>query len=188
VQSVIKVLPVEKGFMRSTSASSDFKNHTKISKTKICREYPKYLEHGGVYRLEYLKPEKIIVLPDFEPDFNKVIDSFESTSRLYGRVSGKIVQSKNSRISYLFLNDEAGRIWLGNAELTFSPISKFGVPVEASNFPESLFIPAYEYPNQIPKGYSGKNSKGSYSDATLYLDRIPVIEKFRKVFNIQKNY
>ena len=39
---------------------------------------------------------------------------------------------------------------------------------------------------QIPNGYVEENSKGSYSDASPYLDKIPMIEEFRKVFNINK--
>lgn len=186
---IIRLLPVAKRQYSAPHASLDFRMHTKVSKSQVLRQYPNWVEgEGGFLRLKVLEPEKIILLSGFEPDYSKVIDDFKSTSRLYGAVSGKIIQSKNSQLSYLFLNDDAGRIWLGNAELAFSPISKFGVPVEAPNLPESFFIPAFEYTAQIPKGYTGKDSRGSYYDATPYSNNIPIIQEFRKVFNIEKKY
>ena len=117
-----------------------------------------------------------------------------SRSKLYG---GKLkrfrILSVNRRIQYYFV---AGRrhSWIIPPQATTTELSSYGVRTIDVIADDDLFIPGYEYHHeeetphgvewysQIPAGYAGEVCPvdDAKADASPWLDRIPVIQEFRR--------
>ena len=100
--------------------------------------------------------------------------------------------SRNRRVQYLFMAAPK-QVWIGALQATTTELSSYGVRTVDVIAPDDLLIPAFEYHymdgdvlvSQIPKDYIGATSEvdPSRADASPWLDRLPVIQEFRrKVF------
>lgn len=131
----------------------------------------------------------------FEPDFERgVVEVSTSTSKLYGgRLKRFRILSRNRTIQYLFF---AGphQVWIIPPQTTAAELTSYGVRAIDVIADENLCIPGYEYHflddsteppqlvSQIPEGFAGEPSPfdPSRADASRWLDRLPVIQEFRR--------
>jgi hypothetical protein len=156
------------------------------------------LIHGGRSIARFRRhhvPESLVFARGFEPDFaHGVLERSSTTSRLYGgRVRRVRILSKNRKIQWLFFASRR-HAWIMPPQATTTELSSYGVRTIDVCADEDLFVPGFEYHywdegadppelvSQIPPGFVGKASPldWSRSDASAWLDRLPVIRKFRK--------
>jgi hypothetical protein len=140
-------------------------------------------------------PTSLRFAKGFEPDFERgVIEVSTSKSKLYGgRLKRFRVLSKNRKVQYLFFAGPRS-VWIIPPQTTAADLTSYGVrPIDVIA-DEDLCIPGYEYHfiddsedppvlvSQIPEGFAGAPSKfdPSRADASPWLDRLPVIRKFRR--------
>ncbi len=140
-------------------------------------------------------PTSLRITPGYEPDFRHGIAENSSTrSRLYGgRVLRYRILSTNRHIQYGFFAGPR-HVWIGSVQATTTELSSFGVRTIDVPVDEQLLLPGYEYHfmdedceppelvSQIPKGHAGETSgiDASRADASPWLDRVPVIQRFRR--------
>jgi hypothetical protein len=163
------------------------------------RSDPRNLIHRGrpvAWFARRNDPRSLRFAPGYEPDFARgILDESRSASGLYGGPIRKFrILSRNRRIQYLFLAGPR-HVWIVPAQALTTEITSYGVrsiDVEAA---EELFVPGYEYHyvdettrppslhSQIPEGFAGAPSEldPSRADASAWLDRLPVIQRFREV-------
>jgi hypothetical protein len=139
-------------------------------------------------------PTSLRFAAGYEPDFERgVLEVSRSTSRTYGGDLQRFrILSRNRRIQYLFM---AGphQVWIVPPQATTTELSSYGVRTIDVCVDEDLCIPGFEYHfidetedppllvSQIPEGYVGPVSEfdASRSDASPWLDRLPVVCEFR---------
>jgi hypothetical protein len=159
---------------------------------------PRNLVNGGRPIARFTRendPTSLEFVRGFEPDFSPAgaVDLTHSQSRLYeGRVDRHRILSKNRLVQYLFF--AAPRlVWIGYPQPLTTELSRFGVRTVDVNAPDDLVVPAMEYHyletddppvwmSQIPPGFAGPVSPVDEwrADASAWLDRLPVIEEFRR--------
>ncbi len=159
---------------------------------------PDNLIHGGQPVARFRRPgdpTSLEIVSGYEPDFiDGVIERTTSRSRLYG---GRLVRfrilSRNRLIQYFFLAG-ARHAWIIPPQATTTELSSYGVRTIDVVADDDLFIPGYEYHHyeetrggrelysQIPAGYAGAVCPvdEAKADATPWLDRIPLIQQFRR--------
>jgi len=167
-----------------------FRKQIKTVKINLDKAAVRELE--GFRQWKYCKPENVRWQNDkFNPNYGKVLVEFESSGVYRGAHSqtiyGKVIPSINRRIEYLFLYDQYGRIWIGNIDIPSSPITKYGVRKHTILVPRELDTPVNCYTDELPVEYV-KDRKNIWSDASPYLDKIPIIQQFRINFRIEKKY
>ncbi len=140
-------------------------------------------------------PTSLRFAKGFEPDFQRgVIEVSRSKSRLYGGSLRRFrVLSKNRQVQYLFFAGPKNT-WIIPPQTTSDELTSYGVrPIDVVA-DEELCIPGYEYHfrdhsrqppalvSQIPAGFAGAPSEidPSRADASPWLDRLPVIQEFRR--------
>jgi hypothetical protein len=133
-------------------------------------------------------PSSLRFAPGFEPDFARgVLEVAHSKSTLYG---GKLrrfrILSRNRSIQYLFMAAPR-QVWIVPPQATTTRLSSYGVRTIDVLVDEELCVPGYEYhqpdgDSQIPPGFAGALSPQdpTRSDASPWLDRLPVIQEFRR--------
>jgi len=135
----------------------------------------------------------------FEPNFKSgVLERSRSKSRLYGGILRRFrILSTNRKIQYFFLAGP-NHVWIIPPQATTTQLSSYGVRTIDVRADDDLFIPGFEYHymeedplddgsppelySQIPKGFAGAISlhDDAKADASPWLDKIPVIRKFRR--------
>lgn len=155
------------------------------------------LVHGGrpVARFERSgDPRSLRFVRGFEPDFRRgIVEEGSSKSRLYGGALRRFrIVSTNREAQYLFI---AGPrvVWIASCQATTTELMSFGVRTVDVVVDDDLLIPGYEYHfmddsedppelvSQVPEGYAGAVSEvdASRVDTSAWLDRLPVIRRFR---------
>ena len=140
-------------------------------------------------------PSSLRFVAGYEPDFARgVVESSTSTSRMYGgRLRRFRILSTNREIQYLFIAGPR-HAWIIPAQATTTELSSYGVRTVSVVADEDLFVPGFEYHSaygssdiasvlhQIPKGFAGAANAidPSRSDASAWLDRLPIIQEFRR--------
>jgi len=140
-------------------------------------------------------PSSLRFVAGYEPDFGRgVIERSESKSVMFGgRIRRFRILSTNRRIQYLFF---AGpdNVWIVPPQATTTELSSYGVRTIDVAIDEDLCVPGYEYHyldetvdppvphSQIPTGFVGRQNAHDpdRSDASPWLDRLPVIQAFRR--------
>ena len=163
------------------------------------RSDPSNLIHRGRPIARFARandPASLRFAPGFDPDFRRgVLEVSASASGLYGGPIRKFrILSRNRKIQYQFI---AGRrhVWIIPPQALTTEITSYGVRSIDVEAPEELCVPGYEYHfvdetarppqlhSQIPEGFAGEPSQldPARVDASAWLDRLPVIQRFRKV-------
>jgi hypothetical protein len=140
-------------------------------------------------------PSSLKFVKGFEPDFQGgILETGSLTSRLYGGVLKRYrILSKNRKIQYLFFAGPE-HVWIIPPQATTTEISSYGVRTIDVPAAEELCVPGFEYHyiddtedppelvTQIPPGFAGEPSEvdESRSDASAWLNKLPVIKKFRR--------
>jgi hypothetical protein len=140
-------------------------------------------------------PASLVIAPGFEPDFARgVLERSATSSRLYGgRVRRFRVLSRNRRIQWLLFASPR-HAWIMPPQATTTDLSSYGVRTIDVIADDDLFVPGFEYHywddgedppqlvSQIPPGFVGPASPldASRSDASAWLERLPVIRAFRR--------
>ena len=151
------------------------------------------LVHGGrpvAWFTRRNDPRSLHFAPGFAPDFSRVVDFSRSASRMYGGAIRKLrILSKNQRIQYQFVAGPR-QVWIIPAQALTTALSSYGVRTIDVVADEDLFVPGYEYHyleggqlyTQIPKGFAGPPSEAdpTRADASPWLERLPVIQEFRR--------
>jgi hypothetical protein len=156
------------------------------------------LIHGGRSIARFTRkhdPTSLRFVAGYEPDFEAgILEVASSRSRLYGgEVERFRILSKNREIQYLFLAAPQ-HAWIVPPQATTTELSSYGVRTVDVVADEDLFVPGYEYHyvdtdedppvlvSQIPPGFVGATSEldATRADASAWLDRVPVIEEFRR--------
>lgn len=162
---------------------------------------PRNLIHGGRSIAKFRKvrgrkdPTSLAFVRGYEPDFEDgLLETAESSSVLYGgRLRRYRILSTNRRVQYLFFSGPL-QVWILPPQTTTAVLSTFGVRTVDVVVDDDLCCPGYEYHflddtvdppefySQIPEGYAGKVGPhdGSRADASPWLDKMPVIEEFRR--------
>ena len=141
-------------------------------------------------------PRSLKFVRGFEPHFGRVIDTAHSASRLYGGAITKYrILSRNGLVQFQFVAGPR-HVWMNPPQPLTTELTTFGVRALDVEIDEDAICPGYEYHyiddtldppelhTQIPKGYAGEVSEldDSRADASPWLDRLPVIRRFRKHF------
>ena len=159
------------------------------------------LVHGGRSIARFRKrggrkdPASLEFVSGYEPDFSAgILEKAESTSVLYG---GKLeryrILSTNRRIQYLFFSGPL-QVWIIPPQAMTAVLSSYGVRTVDVVVDDDLCCPGFEYHflddtvdppefySQIPEGYAGAvgSHDPSRADASPWLDRMPVIQEFRR--------
>lgn len=133
-------------------------------------------------------PSSLRFVTGFEPDFARgVLEVAHSKSTLYGgRLRRFRILSRNRRIQYLFMAAPR-QVWIVPPQATTTRLSSYGVRTVDVVVDEDLCVPGYEYhqpdgESQIPGGFAGEMSPHdpTRADASLWLERLPVIQEFRR--------
>ena len=131
----------------------------------------------------------------YEPDFDGgILERGRFGSRLYGGTVRRFrILSRNRRIQYLFF--AAPKIaWIIPPQALTTELSSYGVRTVDVRADDDLCVPGLEYHflddawdppelySQIPAGYAGAQSEvdDARADASPWLDRLPVIQEFRR--------
>ena len=158
---------------------------------RVAQSDGRNLIHGGRAVARFtrrLDPGSLRFAAGFEPDFARgVLEVAHSRSTLYGgRLRRYRILSRNRRIQYLFMAAPR-QVWIAPPQATTTQLSSYGVRTVDVEVDEELCVPGYEYhqgdgESQIPRGFAGKVSPQdpSRSDASPWLDRLPVIQEFRR--------
>jgi len=141
-------------------------------------------------------PVSLRFVSGFEPDFAKgVLEHYPTKSRFYGGTVRKFrILSRNRRLQYLFMSGPK-HTWIIPPQALTTEIMSYGVRTIDVEAPEKLCVPGYEYHyhdedtdpptlhSQIPLGYAGEPSSfdETRADASAWLDRLPVIRKFKQM-------
>jgi hypothetical protein len=131
----------------------------------------------------------------YEPDFAKgIFETSPLSSRLYGgAITCYRILSTNRRVQYQFMAAPR-HVWIIPPQALTTELSSYGVRTVDVRADDDLFVPGYEYHfldddqdppvpySQIPEGFAGPASEldDARADASPWLDRLPVIEAFRK--------
>ena len=140
-------------------------------------------------------PTSLVFSAGFEPDFAaRPLESSRFTSRLYGgRVTRWRIASHNRQVQYLFFSAPR-HAWIGACQPTTRDLTSYGVRSLDAEVDEELLMPGYEYhlvdehghvpavTRQVPAGFEGVPSAidPHRVDTSAWLDRVPVIEAFRR--------
>jgi hypothetical protein len=159
---------------------------------------PRNRIHGGRSVARFRRkgdPTSLEFVPGFEPDFEKgIFEVTRTRSRLYGGQLRRFrILSRNRQIQFIFI---AGphQVWIIPPQATTTELSSYGVRTIDVVADDDLFVPGWEYHymdteldppelySQIPEGYAGRVCPVDEhkADASPWLDRIPVIEAFRR--------
>jgi hypothetical protein len=141
-------------------------------------------------------PRSLKFVRGYEPDFRRgVLEEAASSSRLYGGALRRFrIVSKNREAQYLFIAGPR-QVWIASCQATTTELMSFGVRTVDVVVDEDLLIPGYEYHfmddsedppelvSQVPEGFAGAVSEvdASRVDTSAWLDRLPVIRRFRQV-------
>ena len=126
---------------------------------------------------EYEPPEKLTVPDEYWPDLDRETISWESDAELYGHLTNRVYVSKNKEIKYTISEDDQGRAFISNMELS-GPITSTGV---RKNWIKSgcLGTPLYEYARQDGGYGDSLDMKGSYRCMWKnYLSKTPIIRAY----------
>ena len=165
---------------------------------EIAASNPRNLINGG-RRIAYFSrrndPTSLKFARGFEPDFRTgVRETSAGSSKLYGGTVRQFrVLSVNQKIQYLFLSGPR-HVWIVPPQATTTELSSYGLRTIDVLVDEDLCVPGYEYHyyeesedddslvSQIPEGFVGEPSDidDSRSDASLWLDAMPVVREFRR--------
>ena len=161
------------------------------------RSNPRNLINGGRPISGFTRrndPSSLRFVKGFEPDFDAVLESTESRSKLYGGTLQRFrLLSRNRRIQYLFFAGPR-HVWIAPPQATTTELTSFGLRSIDAIADEDMCIPGYEYHfldeaedppvfvSQIPEGFAGPVSEvdDSRADASSWLDRMPVVQEFRR--------
>ena len=140
-------------------------------------------------------PASLRFVKGFEPDFDHgVVEVGTSKSKLYGgRLKRFRILSKNRKIQYLFFAGPHSA-WIIPPQTTAGNLTSYGVRAIDVIAAEDLCIPGYEYHfmdhsedppvlvSQIPEGFAGATNgfDPARADASRWIDRLPVIQEFRR--------
>jgi hypothetical protein len=158
---------------------------------------PENLIHGGkevVYFERPNVPESLRFVAGFEPDLDHgLIEESTTRSSMYGGTLRRFrFLSKNRQIQYMFFLGPH-HAWIIPPQALTTELSTFGVRTVDVEVDEDAFVPGFEYHyiddsveppelhSQIPEGFAGAASEHdeSRSDASPWLDRLPIIQEFR---------
>ncbi len=135
-------------------------------------------------------PASLRFAPGFAPDFGRVVEVSRSASRMYGGEIRKLrILSKNEKIQYQFVA-APNHVWIIPAQALSTELSSYGVRTVDVVADEDLCVPGYEYHylehgelyTQIPLGFAGPASEvdPTRADASPWLEKLPVIQEFRR--------
>ena len=137
-------------------------------------------------------PTSLEFVPGFEPDLEHGVAGRATTESVFfgGTMRKFRVISTNRTIQYMFFASPT-HAWMNPPQALTHELSSFGVRVVDVQAEEDLFVPGYEYhhvgeggseeDSQIPAGFAGDPHPldPSRSDASRWLDALPVIQEFR---------
>lgn len=164
---------------------------------RIASSNRRNLIHGGRSIARFTRkgdPTSLRIVKGFEPDFDDgIIEVSELRSVLYhGELQRFRILSNNQQIQYMFFAGPR-HVWIIPPQAMTTELSTYGVRTIDVIADEDLFVPGYEYHyvdenadesehfSQIPAGFAGPQSEhqDDRADASLWLDRIPLIREFR---------
>jgi hypothetical protein len=145
------------------------------------------VEGIGRQRVGWFKgsPEDIdFAVAEDEPDFGRLISSWEARNPVYGEITKEVFESKNGKYRFLFCRDKENRAWISQVEICSSTINERGLNIHwiATG---ALTTPAAEYHDQLTAADGIRYNKyrydlpQPYKDAfELFVSKIPVIREY----------
>lgn len=124
--------------------------------------------------------ESILKKESYNPNFNRIVDKFKSTSSLAGSFDSYLINSRDETLQYMFCVDAQKRVWIANIEVIDSKVGNTGLRQEWAEG-GALTTPIYEYVKQSGSYGNMADQKGNYiSMWPNYLSKIPIIQEFQK--------
>ncbi len=139
-------------------------------------------------------PTSVKFVAGYEPDFRQGVAGLAHTNSVFfgGEIKKFRILSTNRQIQYMFFASPT-HAWMNPPQALTKELSSFGVRLVDVEADDDLFVPGYEYhhvgehdsdeDSQIPEGFAGEPHPldPSRSDASRWLDALPVIQEFRRV-------
>lgn len=134
-------------------------------------------------------PEECSVSDRLSPGFDHILQTWETSSSLYGDTIARCFQSKDGSLEYLIFQNHDGGSWVGGIECASAKVTSTGLRAEFIE-PGSLTTPLYEY--HIPgRAYQdGRKSGGFWGDPNMikgpyirmddYTSRIPMLRELNQ--------
>ena len=140
-------------------------------------------------------PTSLEFVRGFEPDFARgILEVKHTRSKLYGgRLRRFRILSRNRLIQYVFVAGPQ-HVWIIPPQATTIELSSYAVRTIDVIADDDLFVSGWDYHyldtefdppklySQIPKGFAGRPCPAdeNKADASPWLDRTPVVRKFRQ--------
>lgn len=146
-------------------------------------------------------PESLVFTKGFEPDFRQgLVEVQTSGSRLYGGELEKYrFLSTNRQIQYQVVSSPT-HVFVNHPQTLTTELMSYGTRTLDVHGDDDAFLPGFEYHfyddstdppelySQIPAGFAGVvgDPDPERADASPWLDRLPVVQEFRRVVLGQK--
>lgn len=82
-------------------------------------------------KFKNISPEKTVISEDhaaLAPNYAETLDTWVQTRQDYdGNVAVEVVPSHDGTVHYMFMTDNAGRVWLGGADIVTAPVRPNGL-------------------------------------------------------------
>ena len=140
-------------------------------------------------------PASLRFVAGFGPDFARgLLERSTSKSSMYGGTVRRFrILSKNRKVQYLFMAGPK-HVWIIPPQALTTQLSSYGVRTIDVTADDHLCLPGFEYHldgeedgaspliDQIPPGFAGAVNEHdpSRSDASAWIDRMPVVREFRR--------
>ncbi|MCA9144973.1 MAG: hypothetical protein KDB05_19395 [Planctomycetales bacterium] len=117
------------------------------------------------------------------PNLQKEVDSFRFTSVAYaevnagqGELTGRVFDSFDGKLRYLFFEDRKGRAALSTVEHLLPEVNALGLRSRYVDT-QGMDAPLLEYFLQIPAAFGGKKEPG-YTSNWRYVRQLPIIQYY----------
>ncbi len=117
------------------------------------------------------------------PNLEQELVSFRFTSVAYaevnegrGELTGRVFDSFDGKLRYLFFEDEQGRAALSTVEHLLPPVNSLGLRCRYVDT-HGMDAPLFEYFLQIPTAFGGKKEPG-YGSNWNYVRELPIIQHY----------
>ncbi len=184
LDGLLPVLRTEKEYERLIGSPDYIRRFVRGSTEILPEDIPRTLKTARAgHKAE---PQNLVIrTAGAAPDYSKPVQQYSFQSPVYGNVRAEVYASADGKLRYTLLRDDAGRAWFGDISDGTARLTHHGVGQSYVKSHE-LLTPLWEYPQQLPFGYTGTAhpTNRSYALAWDYIREIPDIQRYYRERNL----